>query len=72
MVGCAAVALMGVLCIGGNDSAAHPAGIEAGSGDGSGAGIYTQPAAPGMNVGATQTWGAPATTPEIAKAQPRL
>jgi len=70
MVGCAAVALMGALCIGWNDSAAHPAGIDAGSGAGSTAGVYTQPSVAGMVVGPTDTWTTPATTPEIARAQP--
>jgi hypothetical protein len=71
MVGCAAVALMGALCICWNDSAAHhPGGIDAGSGAGSTAGVYTQPSAAGMNVGPTDTWTTPATTPAIARAQP--
>ena len=70
IVGCAAVALMGALCIGWNDSAANPAGIEAGSGAGSTAGVYTQPSVAGMNVGPTDTWTTPATTPATARAQP--
>jgi hypothetical protein len=73
VVGCAAVALMGALCIAANDSAAHRAGIEAGSGRGAGGGIYTQPTVGGMETGATQTWsGLAATTPEFPKARPPL
>jgi hypothetical protein len=45
--------------------------VLAGSGDASAGGQYTQPAVPGMNVGATATtWTTPPAAPAIAKAAP--
>lgn len=72
IVGCAAVVLMGILSIAWNDLGDHSMGVLAGSGGSSGGGRYVQPSVGGMNVGATDTWTAPASTPPVAKAKPPL
>ena len=44
--------------------------VVAGSGDGSAGGVFKQPAAPGMSMGATATWTAPSSVVPTAKAVP--
>ena len=72
MVGCAAVALMGILSIAWSEPADHSTGVLAGSGAGAGGGIYVPPSTAGMVVGATNTWSAPPSTPVVGKARPPL
>jgi hypothetical protein len=66
-----AVAAMASLTLGHGDPAATPTTL-AGSGDAPANTTFTQPVVGGMNMGATATWAAPATTLETPSAAPPI
>jgi hypothetical protein len=69
-LGLTAVASMITLSIVFSDSGGQAKSVLAGSGGGSGNGMYTQPAVPGMNVGETETQTTPGRAPATLKATP--
>ena len=69
-LGLAAVATLAALSLG-HGGTAPPSTTLAGSGAAAN-GTYTQPVVTGMNMGATATWAAPATTPATEKAVPPI
>lgn len=70
-LGLAAVATLAALSLG-HDGTAATSTTLAGSGDAPANTTYTQPVVAGMNVGATATWAAPASTPATEKAVPPI
>jgi hypothetical protein len=70
-LGLTAAASMVALSIVSSDSGGQAGSVVAGSGAGS-VGTFTHPAAPGMNVGATETPTTPASAPAVEKATPAI
>jgi hypothetical protein len=71
-VACAAAAVVGAgaFTVALDSGSSGHASMLAGSGDGSSGGVYTQPAAPGMNMGATATFTTPTSVEPTTEAVP--